>query len=184
MPPTLRVEGFAIVSANGMIADAAGKMPTSIMHPADQRFFTQGLDGADVVINGRNSQEQQPKSLRRQRLVMTRRIPALAPHPDNPKAMLWNPDGATLEEACAALGVDQGLVGIVGGTDVFGHFLPRYDVFHLSRAARAHIPGGRPVFPGIPPHTPEELLLQHGLRPLPPRVLDAAADLTMTTWRR
>ena len=30
-----------------------------------------------------------------------------------------------------------------------GSFLPRYDVFHLSRVAERHLSGGRPVFPQV-----------------------------------
>jgi dihydrofolate reductase len=184
MPPGLRVVGFAIVSADGMIADANGEMPASIMHPADQRFFAEGLAQVDVVVHGRHSHEQQPQSPQRRRLVMTRRVSALAPYPENSKAMLWNPDGASLERACAALGVTEGTVAVIGGTVPFGYFLPRYDVFHLSRAGRARIPGGLPVFPGIPPKTPEELLQQHGMYPSPVELLDAKADVTVTTWQR
>ncbi|MPZ56742.1 MAG: dihydrofolate reductase [Rhizobiales bacterium] len=184
MPPLLRVVGYAIVSGDGMIADATGTMPPAIINEADQQFFAHGLDEADVVVHGRNSQERQRNSPRRQRLVLTRRIAALARHPDNSKALLWNPDGVTLEDACEALGVSHGVAAIIGGTEVFGLFLPRYDAFHLTRAAQARIPSGRPVFPGIPPHTPEELLGRQGLRPYPVRVLDAAADVSVSTWRR
>jgi dihydrofolate reductase len=184
MPPLLRVVGYAIVSADGMIADAAGAMPPGIINEADQRFFSDGLDAADIVVHGRNSQEPHRNAARRQRLVVTRRVPSTAPHPDNPKATLWNPEGATFEEACAAVGVTQGVAAIIGGTDVFGLFLPRYDAFHLTRAERAMIPNGRPVFPGIPPSTPEELLQRHGLQPSPLRVLDADAGVTLCTWHR
>jgi dihydrofolate reductase len=184
MPPLLRVVGYAIVSADGMIADAAGKMPPAIVNPADQRFFAQALDEADVVVHGRHSQEQDPHAPRRQRLVVTRRIASLAPHPDNPKAQLWNPEGATFEEACAALGVGHGLAAIIGGTGVFALFLPRYDEFHLSRAEQARLAGGRPVFPGIPPRSPEDLLQSHGLKPGPARVLDADAAVSVVAWRR
>jgi dihydrofolate reductase len=184
MPPLLRVIGYAIVSADGMIADAAGRMPSSIINEADQRFFSQGLDEADVVVHGRNSQEQQRNAPRRQRLVLTRQVAALGPHPENPKALLWNPDGATLENACEALGVGQGVAAIIGGTTVFGLFLPRYDAFHLTRAEHARIAGGRPVFPGIPPHTAEELLQGAGLKPSPIQVLDDKAGVTLCTWRR
>ncbi len=61
--------------------------------------------------------------------------------------------------------MSDGVVAIIGGPEVFGMFLPRYDAFHLSRAAEARLPGGRPVFPQVPERTPEELLRSHGLRP-------------------
>jgi dihydrofolate reductase len=184
MPPLLRVVGYAIVSADGMIADAAGAMPPAIINKADQQFFARALDEADVVIHGRHSQEQDPNAPRRQRLVLTQRVAALAPHPSNPKAMLWNPEGTTLEDACAAIGVNHGIAAVIGGTKVFGLFLPRYDAFHLSRAEHARLPGGRPVFPGIPPHTPEDLLQSNGLRPGPARILDADAGVSVAAWQR
>ena len=100
-------------------------------------------------------------------------------------AVHWNPAGATLEQAWEALGLSGGLLAVIGGTDPFGLFLEiGYDAFHLSRASHARLPGGRPVFPGVPARTPEALLAQHGLKPDPVRVLDDKAGLTMVTWRR
>jgi dihydrofolate reductase len=184
MPSPLRVVGYAIVSTEGMIADAAGHIPPALINAADQTFFSDGLDAADVVVHGRNSQDQHPNSPRRRRLILTRQIAALAPQPDNPKALLWNPAGAAFEDACAGLGVDRGIVAIVGGSEVFGLFLPRYDTFYLTTAAHARIPGGRPVFPGIPPHTPEELLQTEGLRASATSVLDPEAAVSVRTWQR
>jgi dihydrofolate reductase len=98
--------------------------------------------------------------------------------------MLWNPAGATFEAALAAADVDRGGAAIIGGTEVFGLFLPRYDAFHLSRAGEARLPGGRPVFPQVPAQRPEQVLTGHGLAPSAERVLDAAANCTLVTWRR
>jgi dihydrofolate reductase len=184
MPSPFRVVGYAIVSSNGMIADAAGAMPPGIVNAADQRYFSDGLDAADVVVHGRNSHEHQPNSPRRHRLVLTHSIAATEPHPLYPLALLWNPAGASLEEACAALNVAQGTVAIIGGTGVFGRFLPRYDAFHLTQAPHASIPEGRPVFPGIPPQTPEDLLRQHGLQPGRVIGLDLEADISVHVWER
>lgn len=39
MPSTLRIEGYAIISEDGMLADAAGTMPDSLKFEADQTFF-------------------------------------------------------------------------------------------------------------------------------------------------
>ena len=68
-------------------------------------------------------------------------------------AVLWNPAGATLgARPGSALGLSGGSLAVIGGTEPFGLFLDLgYDAFHLSRASRAQLPGGRPVFPGIPP---------------------------------
>jgi dihydrofolate reductase len=184
MSSPLRIVGYAIVSADGMIADGSGRIPPTLIHEADQRYFLQGVDEVDVLVHGRNSHEELPHASRRRRLVVTRQVAALAPHPDNPKAMLWNPGGATIEDACNALGISQGIAAAIGGSEVYGLFLPLYEAFHLSRAATAQIPGGRPVFPGIPPATPEEMLARYGLRPAQSTSLDADADLSVVTWTR
>jgi dihydrofolate reductase len=180
-----RVEGYVIVSADGMIADAKGEMPDAIRNDADQKFFQAGLDRAAVVVHGRHSHEGGPRAARRKRLILTRQIATLAPDSSHPNSLLWNPAGATLEQAIGALGVADGTIAVIGGTDVFSMFLPRYDVFHLSRAANARIPGGRPVFAEVGPHaTPEDVLMRHGLKPGSRRDLDAAAGVTLVTWQR
>jgi len=45
-PPRLRIEGYVIVSADGMLADAARAMPAELKFPADQAFFAAALDAA------------------------------------------------------------------------------------------------------------------------------------------
>jgi len=180
----LWIEGYAIVSDDGMLADASGVMPDALKIEADKRFFERGMDGVDVAVHGRHSHEQQPHSPRRLRLILSRGVAGVAPDPANAKALFWNPAGASLEDALAALGVPDARVGVVGGTAVFGLFLDRYDAFFLSRAAGVHLPGGRPVFPGVPAATPEAVLADHGLRLAKTEALDASRGLTLETWRR
>jgi len=180
-----RIEGLAIVSADGMIADARGIQPDALKLEADQRFFHARLDEANALAHGRNSSEGGPHMARRRRLILTRTIAGLGRDPQNDKALYWNPAGATLEQAWEALGLSGGLLVVIGGTEPFGHFLEvGYDVFHLSRANRAELPGGRPVFPGIPSLSPEDLLERHGLKPGIAQVLDEAAGLTLVSWHR
>jgi dihydrofolate reductase len=180
-----RIEGLAIVSADGMIADANGLQPEALKLEADQRFFHAMLDAATALAHGRNSGEGGPHMARRRRLILTRTVPALAPDPRASNAVLWNPSGASLDQAWAALGLSGGLLAVIGGTEPFGLFLDMgYDAFHLTRAGKAHLPGGRPVFPGIPPLTPEQLLERHGLTPGAIRVLDESNDLSLVTWQR
>jgi hypothetical protein len=182
-PRSGRIEGFAIVSEDGMLADAARVMPPSLMFEADQRFFEQGLDAVDVIVHGRHSQERQPRSNARHRLMLTRRVPAIAAHPSNAKALLWNPAGALLEDALSALGLPGASLGVIGGPEVFALFLGRYEVFHLSRAPNVRLPGGRPVFPEVPVQTPEQILAAHGLRPDPPVALDPEKGVMLVSWR-
>jgi dihydrofolate reductase len=184
MPGPRRIEGYAILSEDGMLANAAGIMPGSLKLEADRRFFERRLDGVDVVVHGRHSHERQPRSHLRHRLILTRRVPAIAVDPSNEKAMFWNPTGASFEEALAVLGTPDGRVGVIGGTQVFGMFLDRYDNFYLSRAPGVRLPGGRPVFPEVPTRSPEEVLAGHGLRRGQQQVLDAPKGLVMVNWRR
>ena len=180
-----RIEGLAIVSADGMIADAGGVQPDALKLEADQRFFHAMLDEATALAHGRNSGEGGPRMARRRRLILTRKIAGLARDPQNEMAVHWNPAGATLEQAWEALGLSGGFLAVIGGTEPFGLFLELgYDAFHLSRTSHARLPGGRPVFPGVPCRAPEALLAQYGLKPGPVRVLDDKAGLTMVAWRR
>lgn len=180
-----RIEGYVIVSTDGMIADGRAQMPDSIRNAADQSFFQAALDSAAAVLHGRHSHEGGPRAAQRKRLVLTRQIAAIGPDPSYPDALLWNPLGATLDEALRQLGVTDGTIAIIGGTDVFSLFLPRYDAFHLSRAANAKIPGGLPVFTEVGPNaTPEDVLARHGMKPGARRDLDKAAGITLVTWRR
>jgi dihydrofolate reductase len=180
------IEGYAVVSADGMIADRNGHMPDGLRHEPDARFFTKGLDSAALVVHGRHSHEEQgPISDRRRRVVVTARDPGFSAHPSVPNAWVWNPASMSFDEACRKIGVTEGKVAVSGGGGVFGLFLKiGFDTFHLSRAGKLHLPEGRPVFPEVPAKTPEQVLKAHGLRAGPLRVLDAGADVTLTSWRR
>lgn len=179
-----RIEAYVIVSADGMLADATGVQPASLHFEADQRHFQDGLDHADVVVNGRRSAESQPNSPSRRRLVLTRQVPGLAPDPDNPKARLWNPAGASFEAACAALGLNSGAAAVIGGPQVFALFLKLgYDCFHMSRAVKVRLPGGLPVFSRqLFDGDPDAGLAAAGLKGLPP--ISLADDLILTDWVR
>jgi len=180
----LRVEGYVIVSADGMLANADRVMPDELKFEGDKRFFTAALDRAARIVHGRHSGEDQPNLPRRRRIIVTRAIPALAPDPSNPKAMLWNPSGAGFEAACASAGVRSGMIAIIGGPDVFGLFMERYDTFWLSQAPRVHLPGGEACFPGVPAHSPQQVLAAHGLKPGEAQMLEPANDVRVTPWRR
>lgn len=178
-----RFIGYAIVSEDGMLADATGVIPPSMVVKADQEFFMRGLDAAAALVHGRNSAEQ-PTSPRRRRLIATRHIEATATITDQPNALLWNPEGASVEDALIQLGIDDGDIAIIGGTDIFGLFLPHYDLFHLTRAPDVALPDGRPVFPDVPSQTPEALLKAAGLIPGLPQTLDQNRNIQVVPWRR
>ena len=182
--PALRIEGYVIVSADGMLANAHRVMPDRLKFEGDKQFFNAALDRADLIVHGRHSYEDQPNSPKRKRILVTRSVAATAPDPSNPKATLWNPKGASFEAACDRAGVEAGTVAIIGGPNVFAMFLDRYDTFWLSQASRVHIPDGEPCFPGVPQRSPQDSLAAHGLKAGAAQILDAAEGVSVTPWRR
>lgn len=177
-----RIAGYAIVSREGMIANPDGSFPDAIKIPADQAFFHGALRRAAAVANGKHSNEGGPESAARPRLILTRAIDSLGPDPRNPKALRWNPKGASLEEAWARLSAPGEVLAVVGGSEVFALFLELgYDDFFLSRA-EASVPEGRPVFAGEP--SPGEALARHGMVLKDTRMLDAASGTRVEHWVR
>ena len=179
-----RIAGYVIVSADGMLANADRVMPEALKFKGDQEFFNAALDRADLIVHGRHSYEGQPNSPKRRRIILTSKTAALAPDPANPNATLWNPAGATFDQACERAGVRSGTVAIIGGPDVFAMFLDRYDTFWLSQAPHVRLPGGYPCFPGVPERSPQAILASHGLQAGKPQILAAAHDVSVTPWRR
>jgi dihydrofolate reductase len=179
-----RIEGYVIVSADGMLADADHVMPQALKFDADEAFFTAALDRADLIVHGRRSQEEQPNSPRRTRIILTRTVASLAPDPENPRATLWNPAGTDFEAACARAGVASGTVAIIGGPAVFDLFMDRYDTFWLSQAMKVRLPGGEGCFGDVPKQTPQQILAAHRLAPGETQILDPINEVTVTPWRR
>jgi hypothetical protein len=180
----LRFEGYVIVSADGMLANANHVMPDELKFDGDKRFFSAALDRTDLIVHGRNSFEDQPNSPLRRRIILTRAIGSVARDPSNPKATLWNPAGASFEAACEHAGVGAGTVAIIGGPGVFAMFLNRYQTFWLSQAPHVRLPDGEPCLPGVPAHSPQAILAAHGLVAGTAEILDTAHDVSVTPWRR
>lgn len=167
-----------------MLADANGVMPASLQFDAVQRFFESGLDGDDLVVHGRNSQEHLTHSSTRRRVIVTRKTSSIAVDISNRREVFWNPAGASFEQALAEFGAPNGSVAVIGGPGVFELFLDAYDVFYLSRADTVRIPGGRPIFPSAPLLAPEVVLANHGLDNPRHSLSDVSKGLTITAWRR
>jgi dihydrofolate reductase len=178
-----RIEGYAVISKEGMIATADGKFPEEIKIPADHKFYQDSVAAASAVANGRHSAEGGIGEKHRKRIILTRRVDVIAPDPQNPNAILWNPATAPFEEAWARLGIDGGSLAVVGGTDTFGLFLTiGYDVFYLTKTD-ASLPTGRPVFPGVgTTTTAEEQMTKVGLVLRGTRMLDASLNCRVEEW--
>jgi dihydrofolate reductase len=179
-----RIDAYVIASADGMIADASGVQPASLELDADRRHFRTGLDHVDAVVHGRRSHEGLPSSANRRRLIVTHGVAGVAPDPDNLKARLWNPAGASLEAACAALGLSSGTVAVIGGPQVYTLFLKLgYDRFRLTRAVHVRLPGGLPVFTRETfGGEPDAALQAAGLKAGQTQRLDD--EVTLTDWTR
>ena len=182
--PALRIDGYVIVSADGMLADTSGVMPEALKFEGDKQFFTTALDRADLIVHGRHSHEGQPNSPQRKRIVVTRKVTRIADDPSSSTTTLWNPAGVSFEAACDHVGVHAGTIAVIGGPDVFDMFMDRYDTFWLSQAPKVSLPDGEPVFSGVPHQTPQQILSRHGLTPGKSLVLDANNGVTVTPWQR
>jgi hypothetical protein len=163
-----------------MIADATGFMPDR-SNSSRPTFFLE-RSSAPRWLHTAACRRGPARLAQSRRLILTRRVRDLAPDPDNPNTWLWNPAGATFEEACAAVGCGSGTIAIAGGTDVFSLFLTiGYDVFYLARAEEVRLPGGVPVFSqGRFGQSPEDVLRDAGLKPAESRWLDD--ELSLVKW--
>lgn len=180
---SLRIFGYAIISADGMIADANGRMPDALIVKADQSFFRASLARAQVVVHGRHSGEGGPDADRRHRVILTNTIDAVSYVSSTPRVLLWNPRGMSFAQMMQSLSTNEGIVAVIGGTKVFDLFLTiGYDAFYLSRSAHAQLPGGRPVFSKVPEWSPQQILADHGLRLLREQNMDRG--LTLEEWTR
>jgi hypothetical protein len=180
---THRLIGYAIVSADDRIADADGRFPEALRNDADWAHFQAGLDAAALTLLGRRSHEASPNVKGRRRLVMSRSSAGLEERADG---WWWNPEVVTLGEALGSLLPDGGSVAVPGGRDVFDLVgAAGFSAFHLARATRVTLPGGRGLFAACESGTPAETVLAAGgLRAGPTRVLDEAAGVTLTVWQR
>jgi hypothetical protein len=181
----LSIEGFAIVSRDGMLAGADGMMPDSLKFEADQDFLCRALDAAALLVHGRKSHEAQPNSQRRRRLLLTRSAGPFSPAPVEPNVWLWNPEATPFAEVCKALGIEAGTIAILGGTAVYDLFLHSYAKFHLCRTGAVRLPSGVPVLSAVDEgYPPEQVLSAAGLELVEQITLDAKHDLSHQTWVR
>jgi hypothetical protein len=179
----IEIHGYAIVSANDCIADSHGATPQSLRNEADWTYFQRELDRAGLVALGRLGHEANPNIRGRRRLVLSSAARGLEQRDD---AWWWHPAEISWREAAAKLLPNGGFVAVPGGQPVFDLFMAiGYQAFHLSRAHGVFLEGGRSVFAdcdrGL---TAEAVLSGAGLRSGAEEIIDAAAHVTLTIWRR
>lgn len=182
-----RIEGYVIVSREGAYATADGHYPDSLKIEADQIFYRDALRAADAIANGRHSAERDPQTADKPRLTATRAVASLASDPKRASGLLWNPAGASFDDAWRRLGLTpDSTLAVVGGAELFGTFLGiGYDTFFLTQCRSASVPGGRPTFPemeGRADLTPQDVLMRHSYRLRNRQVLDATSDTVLDDW--
>ena len=180
---TISIHGYAIISEDDRIADAAGATPDKLRNEADWSYFQAQLDKADVVVLGRLGHEANPNAKGRRRLILSSSSPGLEQRPDG---WWWNPDLCSWDDAIATLLPSGGRVAVPGGRRVFDHFLRiGYDVFHLSRAEGVRVGPGVSLFSACDEGaTACAALFERGLDAGPRRVLDPEWPVSLTLWRR
>lgn len=173
-----RIEGHAIVSADGMISDANGEMPAKLRSGVDWQLFQTALDAAALVVIGREGHERHSAKGRR-RLVFTSSVDGIAPDRKDPLTTRFNPAGATLKEVLEALNINRGVIAVTGGTRIFDYFLGSYDAFVLAETNTYTLPNGRPCFTGMHPRV---ALTKGGLVPTSVTMLEPSRNITSTIW--
>jgi hypothetical protein len=181
--PGYSIEGHAIVSRDDRIAGADGVTPLALRNPADWARFQRALDASAAVLLGRHSHLANPDTHRRNRIVVSSAAEGIERRTDG---WWWNPEETPLAEALATAAPAGGTIAVPGGRLVFDLFLQRgFDAFHLARSRDVRIPDGVPIFSAVSGERSAENLLQAaGLLAGDTEVLDAAAGVTLTVWRR
>ncbi len=176
--------GHAIVSADDQIADRDGVTPAALRNEKDWERFQAALDRAAVTVLGRLGHEANPNAKGRNRLVLSSSARGIERRAD---AFWWNPAEVMLDDALAEAAPAGGIVAVPGGRRVFDLFLHGvgFHEFHLSRATRVMVPDGIPVFTEVRAgRNAAEILAAHGLVADPTEILDPAASVEFTLWRR
>lgn len=141
-----RFEGFAVVSADGFIADAEGRMPDRLKFDADWGYFQAALDRADITLIGRSTHEAAPNIKKRRRLVFSTRVADVVR--EDERTFWIDPakvdPGAVISEM---VGSDAD-IAVVGGQGVFDWALsnPGFSAFHLSLAHQVQLGRGQRIF--------------------------------------
>ena len=185
-PRSYFIEGHAIVSPEGAIADAEGRFPEALGDEADWIRFQAALDACVATVLARASHEATPNRANRLRVVMSRGVSGLSRGED---AWWWNPADISAEAMLETVAPQGGRIGVPGGRAAFDLFLSGaaggFDAFHLATNPDCALPGGRPVFSGLgPDRGPEDALAAAGLVPDAPEILNSARGVTLRIWRR
>jgi hypothetical protein len=114
------IHGYAIVSDDDRIADAAGEVPPALRNEKDWAQYQAALARSDLVVFARKSHENEPDTHGRTRMVMSRQSRGLE---QRDGAWWWNPAEVAWTDALARVLPEGGEVAAPGGQGVFDLFL-------------------------------------------------------------
>jgi hypothetical protein len=179
----IEIHGYAIVTDDDRIAGPDGRTPPALRNDADWRYFQGELDRAEVTALGRLGHEANPNARRRRRLVLSHGAHGIETRSD---ALWWNPAERPWSTIATGLLPTGGRVATPGGQRVFDLFLDvGYDAFHLTRAHGVVAPGGRAIFARCDEGwRAEDVLASAQLVASESRMLDPAANVSLTIWRK
>lgn len=178
-----RLIAHAIVSADDRIADADGQFPPALRNDADWAQFQAALDRADLTLLGRASHDAAPNVRGRMRLIVTGRRAGLT---RDGEGWWLNPAEIPLAVALEQILPQGGTVAVPGGQGVFDLVgAAGFVAFHLARAHRVQLPGGRGLFAACERGAAvADILSAGGLVADPAAMIDPAAEVSLTVWRR
>ena len=160
--PKIEIHGYAIVSDNDCIADAAGRTPDILRNDADWAYFQAELNRSAVTVLGRLGHEANPNPKGRLRMILSSSASGLERRADG---WWWNPEALPWDQAIGTVLPEGGRVAVPGGRRVFDLFLAiGYDAFHLTRAEGTLVPNGVTGLLGLPGRC-ERRSLAVGARP-------------------
>lgn len=178
-------EGYAVASADGLIADADGQMPESLKFDADWDYFQAALDRADITLIGRHTHEAAPNTKKRRRLVFSSRARGLIKADET--AFWIDPAKTDPHAAIAEISGAASKVAVVGGRGVFDWVLSNsgFSAFHLSVARQVRLGHGQWIFEDTPDLESAVALLEaEGLGLSQAIWLDRDAGLELLVYRR
>ena len=180
--PGIEIHGYAIVSDDDKIAAADGLTPPSLRNEKDWDYYQSALARADLVVLARRSHELEPNTRGDRRLVISGGAAGLEKRAD---AWWWNPALTPWAEFATAILPSGGHVAVSGGQGAFDLFLGiGYEAFHLSRAHRVRLPGGRAVFSACDRGLSAEAVLAEAGLALDEKIaLDPEHGVEMNIWR-
>jgi len=158
-------------------------MPEALRNDRDWALFQGALDHSALTLIGRASHELTPNPKGRRRLVVSGSASGLERRTDG----IWlNPATVSLEKALTEVLPDGGEVAVVGGQAVFELVgAAGFAAFHLARARRLFLPGGRGLFRACEHGVPSaSILLGGGLVAGQEKLIDPDAEVTLTIWSR